>query len=500
MRILYLDLDTTRPDHLSCYGYIRKTSPNIDRIAEQGVRFNNYYCSDAPCLPSRTAMMTGRFGFHTGVIGHGGTCADHRLEHEDRRFQSSLSRTTLPAYLKSQKIYTTYIGGFAERHSTFNYYAGFREIYDTGKGGQESAEDVTPTAIDWIERNASKDNWYLHVNYWDPHTPFRAPEQFGNPFENEPIEDWYSQELIEAHKKLSGPHTIQDIGMYTDKPDPRHPRHVGRIDTMEDMKRHIDGYDCGINYMDGHIGQLFEALEKNGVSLDDIAIIISADHGENQGDMGIYAEHGSADYATCRIPMIIKWPGGKAGAVDNGLHYNLDLAPTLADLFGTEPPAYRGKQLWDGRSYKDAIVEGKECGREFIVVSQGAHVCQRGVRWGDWMYIRTFHDGYHPFYKDEMLFDLKEDPHELNDVSAEHADVVKQGAEYLAKWISDMKATNPNGYGDEDPMDIVLQQHPEHAMPVHLQNYLSRLEETGRADGAEILRKTNGFRVKEMPK
>jgi choline-sulfatase len=62
MRIVYFDLDTLRPDHLGCYGYVRNTSPNIDGIAKQGVRFENYFCSDAPCLPSRTALMSGRFG------------------------------------------------------------------------------------------------------------------------------------------------------------------------------------------------------------------------------------------------------------------------------------------------------------------------------------------------------------------------------------------------------------------------------------------------------
>ena len=90
MRILYLDLDTLRPDHLGCYGYHRNTSPNIDRIAAQGVRFDNCYCSDAPCLPSRAALMTGRFGIHTGVVGHGGTCADLRLDGPDRGFRDRL--------------------------------------------------------------------------------------------------------------------------------------------------------------------------------------------------------------------------------------------------------------------------------------------------------------------------------------------------------------------------------------------------------------------------
>ena len=100
MRILYLDLDTLRPDHLGCYGYARDTSPNIDRIAARGVRFDNCYCSDAPCLPSRSALMTGRFGIHTGVVGHDGTNADPRPDGRRRGFRDALSRSSLPAFLK----------------------------------------------------------------------------------------------------------------------------------------------------------------------------------------------------------------------------------------------------------------------------------------------------------------------------------------------------------------------------------------------------------------
>src|SRR5436189_2011674 len=84
MRILYIDIDSQRPDHLGCYGYHRKTSPNIDRIAARGVRFENYYVTDAPCLPSRTAMWSGRFGIHSGVINHCGACADWANEGRER--------------------------------------------------------------------------------------------------------------------------------------------------------------------------------------------------------------------------------------------------------------------------------------------------------------------------------------------------------------------------------------------------------------------------------
>jgi len=75
-------------------------------------------------------------------------------------------------------------------HSAYWFYAGFHEVHDTAMGGMESAEHVTPTALEWIEKNASGDNWYLHVNYWDPHTPYRVPEAFGNPFEKDPLPAW----------------------------------------------------------------------------------------------------------------------------------------------------------------------------------------------------------------------------------------------------------------------------------------------------------------------
>jgi arylsulfatase A-like enzyme len=489
MRILYLDLDTLRPDHLGCYGYHRNTSPNIDRIAAQGVHFDNYYCSDAPCLPSRSALMTGRFGIHTGVVNHGGACADPRIDGAGRGFRDSLSSTSLPATLKQAGLHTVFIGGFGERHSAWCFYAGFREIYDTGKGGMESAEEVTPTVLDWIERNAAKDDWYLHVNYWDPHTPYRAPAGFGNPFADDPLPAWITAEVLEEHKRHAGPHSALDLYMYHGDPDPRWPRYPGELHDMADLRRFIDGYDCGIRYMDDHIGQLFAALEKAGV-MDDLAIIISSDHGENLGELGLYGEHGTADHITCRIPMIIRWPfdglrtgpGGAQGGVDKGLHYNLDLAPTLAELFSR--PA---RPHWDGESFAPAITRGAECGREHLVISQCCHVCQRGVRWGDWLYMRTWHDGYHLF-PDEMLYNVAGDPHEQRNLAHARPDLCAEGLRRLTAWHDRMMATMPAGY-TEDPMRIVLAEGgPFHARGF-LKNYVSRLEGTGRGYAVEELKR-----------
>src|SRR4051794_29080514 len=100
MRVLLLDLDSLSPDHMGCYGYHRNTTPNIDKIAQQGVRFENYYTSDAPCSPSRAALMSGRFGINNGIVGHGGTAGDMRHEGIPRGFQDTLAKESLPALLR----------------------------------------------------------------------------------------------------------------------------------------------------------------------------------------------------------------------------------------------------------------------------------------------------------------------------------------------------------------------------------------------------------------
>ena len=479
MRILFLDLDSLSPRHLGCYGYERNTSPNIDKIANEGVRFTNYYTSDAPCAPSRTALMSGQFGIRNGLVGHGGTAGDMKLEGRDRGLMGRLSLgDALPSFLQlSAGLHTTLISPFPQRHSTFNFYAGFNEILNTGMFGMESAEHVTPVITDWVERNAKKDDWFLYVNYWDPHTPYRAPEDFGNPFADTPLPEWATEEVLEKHKDKVGPHSVHELEIdhpghtYTNKISPQYPRYIGEIKDMQDMRKMIDGYDCGIRYMDEHLGLLFKSLEEKGV-MDDLIIIISADHGENIGQLGIYGEHATADDGTCRIPMIIRWPGMQQGIVDEDLYYHLDFLPTIADMLNLKP-----SPAWDGVSYAPVITSGESCGRDFLVVSQCAHVVQRSVRFRDWIYIRTYHDRYHLFDK-EMLFNLAEDPREENNVASDNKDICMEAVYYLNQWHDEMMFKSQD---DVDPLWTVLKEGgPFHAYG-YLENYTKRLEETGRA-------------------
>jgi choline-sulfatase len=492
MRILYIDIDSLRPDHLGCYGYHRNTSPAIDAIAREGMVFQRAYTSDAPCLPSRTALYSGRFGIHTGVVGHGGTAAQPKIEGPGRNFRDHFDDQGLARQLQKLGLHTAMISPFGQRHAAWHFYAGFNEIHNTGQGGMESAETVQPVVDRWLVDHAARDNWYLHINYWDPHTPYRSPASLDNVFAGDPIPAWLDDdELIARHNRLTGPHTSLDIDMYSGDGNPAFPRHPGAITDRASMRRMIDGYDLGVRHADNQIASIIATLKAAGV-YDDTAIIISSDHGENLGELGIYGEHATADDATCRVPLIVKWPGGARG-VNSKFHYNVDLAPTLMDLLGGQK-----QPLWDGQSYAAAITGGTDAGRDEVIVSQCAHVCQRSVLWDRWIYLRTYHDGFHLFPQ-EMLFDLAADPHEQHDLAAQYPDLLREGAWRLALWHdAHMQRMAQNSTDVADPLWTVMREGgPFHARttqpgnpggPEGLRRYITRLEATGRADGAAQLR------------
>jgi arylsulfatase A-like enzyme len=211
VRILYIDVDSQRPDHFGCYGYHRNTSPNIDRIAARGVRFENYYVSDAPCLPSRSAMWSGRFGIHNGVINHGGVASEPFIEGAGRMFRSTLDMTCWMRCLRKLGHHTATISPFGERHSAWHWYAGFSEVHNPGGCGIERADEVYPYVERWMRANAKRENWFLHVNLWDPHTPYRTPDSFGEPFKDSPLPAWLTEDVRRKHWEGVGPHSAREI-------------------------------------------------------------------------------------------------------------------------------------------------------------------------------------------------------------------------------------------------------------------------------------------------
>jgi arylsulfatase A-like enzyme len=494
MRILYVDVDSLRPDHLGCYGYDRDTSPNIDALAASGRRFTDYYASDVPCYPSRTALFSGRFGIHTGLANHGGIAGDVRHQGPDRQSGNGGRFRTLPTALRDAGYHVASVSPFFQRHGAWMVLDGFNEWIDTGGNGSENADEIYAHAADWLGDHATEDDWFLHVNFWDPHTHYDTPMEYGTPFAEEPAPAWLDEETIAEHYASYGPHSARDPHGWNDEKPFELPRAPAEISSREEFKQWVDGYDVGVRYMDEYVGELLDDLEAAGVR-EETLVILSADHGENLGELNVYGDHQTADEYTCNVPLIVEGPGVEPG-VDRGLHYNVDFAPTLTEFVGGDAAAG-----WDGRSFAESLTAGTDDGREYLVLSQGTWACQRAVRWADYLLVRTYHDGFKDFDAVE-LYDLAADPHETEDISGERPDLVERGTTLLQAWHSARMVEDAAGEAGGNPdapraftdplMEVISEGGPYYTRG-SLADYAERLRETGRAEHAEKLERTEGI-------
>lgn len=487
MKILYIDIDTMSPSHMSAYGYNRKTTPNIDEICEstETAVFNKMYTADAPCLPSRTSLITGKFGIRHGAVDHGGKYADIRSELKDRDFEHSLETDGLFGLLKRGGLRTTSISSFSSRHSSWHFNCGFNEVYCYGDSAEQQAPEIYELTEDWLNRNGNTDDWALHVHMWDPHTPYRAPEDYEPDFINEQFDYWVTPEILEEHKKCVGPHTATTLDMYDDGGMEKYPRDLGSIKTYDDLKTTVDGYDVGIHYADYHIGLIVKQLKKLGI-YEETIIVISADHGENIGELGKYSEHGTADHATCHIPFIVKVPGQDYSNISfDNLHYNIDIVPTVAEYFGLKP--IRNVVKWDGKSILGELLGEGGNGHEHLVISQMSHVLQRSVVFDKYLYIQTYHDGYHTYFEPEMLFDLESDPHEQKNIANDNENIVKEAKVILFDWYNQQMMNLENGHC-EDPLWYIYHNggpHHAHGFAKLFRNNLNRIGEIEKAKQVE---------------
>jgi arylsulfatase A-like enzyme len=241
---------------------------------------------------------------------------------------------------------------------------------------------------------------------------------------------------------------------------------------MDAVRRIFDGYDTGVRFADHHVGRVMDTLRVQGIE-EETAVIVSSDHGETLGELGIYCDHQTADQHVCRVPMVVRWPGVAPG-VDRALRYQIDVAATVLELHGLEVPA-----RWDGTSFAPAFGGPAAPGRDSLVLTHGAWTAQRAVRFEEWICIWTYHDSFHGF-PPVMLFDLAGDPHEQHDVTADNPAVVEHARGVLESWLVRVLGDPPAA----DPLETVLAEGgPWHARfrPAW---YTAYLRDTGRAHWA----------------
>jgi arylsulfatase A-like enzyme len=239
----------------------------------------------------------------------------------------------------------------------------------------------------------------------------------------------------------------------------------------------FDGYDTGVFVADDYVGRILNLLADLGVD-DETVIMLSSDHGENLGELNVYGDHQTADQITTRIPMILHWPGLLEEGRFAAKHYHVDVFATVLELLERKVP-----DSWDGQSFAQSLREQQDRGREFLVVSQAAWACQRGVRFGDYLYLHTRHDAYH-LWDNELLFDLKVDPHQQNNLAIASPGELVQGRDLLGHWLGDMIVDAARG---RDPHDNVMREGGPYHVRGKLESYLQRLRKTERANLADQL-------------
>lgn len=286
--ILLITLDTTRWDHLSCYGYEEETTPAIDKLAEEGVRYEYALSPSSWTLPAHASIFTGVLPTYHGahfVMTEANVERGLQLNTLDSRLP------TLAEELKKAGYRTGAIIGGPLLHRSLGVARGFGYYYD-GKlhafGTQDfyrTAEETTNQAIKWLA--TYQPTWdvtplFLFLNYYDPHNPYNAPAPWGNP---EVTEDMY-----DIHNKRYD-------GVFR-----------GRRDLTEDERKTLlSEYDAEIRFMDHNIGLLFDSMKQLGL-YDSSLIIVTSDHGESFGEHRLLG-HGHALYEELiRVPLIIKYP------------------------------------------------------------------------------------------------------------------------------------------------------------------------------------------------
>ena len=294
--VLLITLDTTRADHLGCYGYTPAKTPNLDRLAREGIRFARVYCPAPLTLPSHASIMTGLYPVAHGVRNNG-----HDLP-------SGIK--TLAEILKGRGYSTAAFVSSFSVDSRFGLDRGF-DVYDDTfrsespfktQNEERRAEETFARFSRWLETNGTN-RFFGWVHYFDPHLPYDPPSPYKEEFKGNP-------------------------------------------------------YDGEVAYMDRYVGALLERLKETGV-LERTIIVIAGDHGEGLGDK-VETGHGIFLYEeTLKVPLILHNPAvfPRSQVIESQVRL-IDIAPTILEILGlqNEAAGMTGQSLvaWlRGKSRKD---------------------------------------------------------------------------------------------------------------------------------------------------
>lgn len=468
--ILFIMCDQLRADYLSCTGHSRLETPNIDALAKRGLLFNNTFCQAPICGGSRMSFYTGRYAFTHGANWNGiplsvseQTIGDylkplgyrvalvgktHMVPDEEgmsrlgmdpsSEFGIHVSQCGFEPYERDDGLwgnsnfppppelaYNNYL-----RSKGYKSDNPWHDFANSGEGEngeilsgwylrnsnlparirEEDSETayMTNKAMEFISENGDNP-WCLHLSYIKPHWPYIAPNPYHSIYNHNDVKP------ANRHpKEKENPHPL--AALYFERED-------SETFSRDDVRaRVIPAYMGLIKQIDDHIGKLINFLEQQN-RMEDTMIIFTSDHGDYLGDHWL-GEKELFHEESVKIPLIIYDPSEASnstrGTVENKLIESIDLVPTFIEVAGGKIPVHwlegnsllpilHGKSVKNWRNY--TISESEYASRipYWKLGIEGHEARATMVRTHDWKYI--FHDSFRP-----ELFDLRNDPHEFNDL------------------------------------------------------------------------------------
>ncbi len=435
---------------LGCYGDPRARTPNIDRLAAQGVLFERAYCAYPLCGPSRNSLLTGLYPNSTGIV-----------------VNQQIFRQSIPSHLSLPQAFRR-DGYFAARVGKLYHYNVPKSIGTNGHDDPASWElELNPAGVDRLEEephiftlrpgafggtlswyaspkadiyhtdgmHAQDAEWvlercarrkdrpfFLAVGFFRPHTPYVAPK--------EPYFGFYPEDempVVQGVKEDQADIPPAGLASYKKEQD--------KLD--DDLRRKcIQAYYASISFMDAQVGRVVDALRRLELA-DNTIIVFTSDHGYHMGEHGLWQKM-SLFEESARVPLLIVAPGvGKSGTVVKSPVSLVDVYPTLTELCGVAAP-----DNLQGQSLVPMLKNPEEKGRGWAVTQVmrgggGQQFFGYSLRTPRWRY--TEWDGGR---QGRELYDHSRDARELTNLADDpaHRDVVDQLSQQLVQAV---KSTFP---------------------------------------------------------
>jgi arylsulfatase A-like enzyme len=425
--VVLIVVDTLRADHLGCYGYPRRTSPRIDALAADAIRFERALSPSPWTLPALASLMTALYpALHGARIPSkvGGA----RWLLGPSRFQptSSLhaSRTTLAEILQSRGFATLGLVRGSYPSKAFGFAQGFEEYRDNATPGIRW--DVEE-ALAWLARRRPE-RFLVYLHAIEVHAPYAPIEisRFGAEAPGAPL-DAFRAKLLEERNRFR---EFDFDPAYRGAVDGslgnlREMAAAGPLLPRQDLERLVSLYDSEIAYTDYWIGRLIDGLEELGL-YDEALLVLTSDHGEE------FLEHGRLQHSfsyyeeVLRVPLLLRVPGAGAGLVREPVSL-IDVLPTVLDVLGIEVDLpFQGRSLrplWQGRSLPARVHVGEasfEAGNKALLE-------------GGWKYVRRGSG-------QEELYHLEADPAERQNRCAAEPERCEALRQQLAEWEASTEA------------------------------------------------------------